>query len=128
MSALLLSVVFGVAGQLLMKYAAVYSLGAPATWKLAAGVALALLLYSVGVLNWILALRQLPLSVAYPLTSLNYIGILAGAHYFFAESISLKRVLGVSLIFCGVVLVTASWKRASAEASAGPTDPRAAQT
>lgn len=104
-AALCLSICFGVAGQLLMKSAALHTVGAVPDWTLVVVLSVALLVYSFGVVNWIVALRYLQLSIAYPLTSLSYVGILGGAHYWFGERISAERILGVLLIFIGVMLV-----------------------
>lgn len=103
--ALCLSIAFGVAGQLLMKWAALRTVGAALDWRTLAPIALALLIYSVGIVNWMYALRHTALSIAYPLTSLSYVGILAGSYYWFGEDLSVARVAGVALIFLGVLLV-----------------------
>ena len=104
-TALLASVALGVVGQLLMKLAALRSIGAPISLSGIGVLILALAIYSLGILCWMVALRGLALGVAYPVTSLSYVGILWGSWYWFAESISALRVLGVTLIFAGVLLV-----------------------
>jgi multidrug transporter EmrE-like cation transporter len=109
--ALGLSILFGVAGQLLMKWAAVRTVGVSMDWALSASIVFALGVYSLGIVCWIFALRHLSLSVAYPLTSLNYVGILAGSYYWFGERISLGRAIGVGLIFLGVLLITMYGRR-----------------
>ena len=103
--ALTLSIAFGIAGQLLLKWTAVHVLGTHWDFTSALQLGAALLIYSLGVLNWVLALRHLRLSVAYPVTSVSYIGILWGSYYWFGEDITLCRTLGVALIFFGVLLV-----------------------
>ena len=109
--AVCLSIAFGIAGQLLMKRAALLTVGAGWDLSSVAILALALLVYSSGIINWIFALRHLRLSVAYPLTSLSYVGILWGSYYWFGERISTGRVVGVALIFIGVLLVVLRWPR-----------------
>jgi multidrug transporter EmrE-like cation transporter len=104
-AALALSIALGIAGQLLMKWVALRTVDMTITWSLLGSLAMALAVYSAGIVNWMLALRRLPLSVAYQVTSINYIGILAGAHYWFGERVSAARVVGVTLIFLGVLLV-----------------------
>lgn len=101
--ALLISIVFGVCGQLLLKHAAglpVQDLSALLS-ALCAGIAV----YSLGVISWMVALRRISLTVAYPLTSLNYVGILLGAQYWFGEQLSVTRLIGVAMIFAGVMCV-----------------------
>lgn len=102
---LFVSIAFGIAGQLLMKHTMSEQTEGFFTWSFIQQLALALTIYSLGIVNWIFALRFVKLSIAYPLTSLNYVGILLGSHYFFGETIPLIRVVGVVLIFVGVLLV-----------------------
>ncbi len=102
---LLLSIVLSIAGQLLMKQTMSNVKEGLFSWAFMQQLILALTVYSLGMVNWIFALKFVKLSVAYPLTSLNYIGILLGSYYFFDEKITLMRLLGVGLIFAGVLLV-----------------------
>jgi multidrug transporter EmrE-like cation transporter len=106
-AALCLSIFFGVTGQLLMKWAALGTTANASALAFVPQVTLALAVYALGVVNWMFALRVIKLSVAYSLSSLNYIGILFGARYWFDERIDMPRIVGVSLIFLGVVLVVA---------------------
>lgn len=103
MIALLISIVFGVCGQLLLKHAAGLPLHdlPPLLLALLGGLAV----YSLGVVSWMIALRRISLTVAYPLTSLNYVGILLGAQYWFGEQLSTTRIVGVAMIFAGVMCV-----------------------
>ena len=54
---------------------------------------------------WILTLSQMPLSVAYPLLSLNFILVVWAGHRFFHESVSIQQAFGLLLIVCGVVIL-----------------------
>jgi multidrug transporter EmrE-like cation transporter len=99
------SIGFGIIGQLLMKHTMSNKAEGFFTWSFIQQLVLALTIYSLGIINWIFALRTVKLSIAYPLTSLNYVGILLGSYYFFGEKITLIRVFGVVLIFLGVLLV-----------------------
>ena len=105
------SIAFGVAGQLLMKHAALRSIVGLSLSSVSV-LALAFAVYSLGIVFWMVALRWLPLSIAYPVTSLSYVGVLWGSWYWFSESISSLRVLGVTLIFIGVTLIV--WNKSSA--------------
>jgi multidrug transporter EmrE-like cation transporter len=108
--ALCVSIAFGIAGQLLMKWAAMGTTAPVSALVVLPQLTLALGVYSFGVLNWIFALRGVSLSVAYSLSSLNYVGILLGSHYWFGEQISDLRIVGVSLIFLGVMCIVAMSK------------------
>jgi multidrug transporter EmrE-like cation transporter len=110
-AALLTSIAFGITGQLFMKYTMSSKTDSLLTETFLLHIALALTIHSLGVVSWIFALRSIKLSVAYPLTSLNYIGILFGSYYFFGERITSTRIAGVFLIFLGVLLVTVPIKR-----------------
>lgn len=104
-TALFVSIGFGIVGQLLMKHTMSNKADGFLTWSFIQQLALALTIYTLGVMNWIYALRFVKLSIAYPLTSLNYVGILLGSYYFFDETVTWIRVVGVILIFVGVLLV-----------------------
>ncbi len=104
-TALFVSIGFGIAGQLLMKHTMSDTGKGLFTLSFIQQLLIALTIYSLGIVNWIFALRSVKLSIAYPLTSLNYVGILLGSYYFFNEKITLIRVVGVVLIFSGVLLV-----------------------
>lgn len=109
-STLFASIGFGIVGQLLMKHTMSSStLGF--NWSFIQQLILALTVYSLGIVNWIFALRFVKLSIAYPLTSLNYVGILFGSYYLFDEKITPIRIAGVALIFLGVLLVAIPIKK-----------------
>jgi drug/metabolite transporter (DMT)-like permease len=106
--ALALSIGFGAAGQLLMKWAATTALVAPLGWWGLLEVGVAVGVYCLGIANWVFALRTVSLSLAYPLSSLTYVGVLAGSHMLLGEEIGPLRLAGVALIFTGVLLVVLS--------------------
>lgn len=110
-SALATSIVFGIAGQLLMKSTMIGKFEGFLAESFWLRLVLALSVYSFGVANWIVALRSVKLSIAYPLTSLNYIGILLGSYYLFGEIITFSRIMGVLAIFFGVLLVAIPFKK-----------------
>jgi multidrug transporter EmrE-like cation transporter len=107
---LFVSIGFGIVGQLLMKHTMSNKLDGFFTWQFIQQLVLALTIYSLGIVNWIFALRVVKLSIAYPLTSLNYVGILLGSYYFFDERVTWIRVVGVVMIFLGVLLVAIPFK------------------
>jgi multidrug transporter EmrE-like cation transporter len=108
---LLASILFGIAGQLLMKKAMSYSDGSLISWSFGLQLAIALSVYTIGVMNWIVALKSVELSIAYPLTSLNYVGILLGSYYYFEEEITSNRIVGVILVFAGILFVVLGGKK-----------------
>lgn len=108
---LFISILFSISGQLLMKHTMSHTNEGLFTWVFIQQLTLAVSVYCLGIVNWILALRSVKLSIAYPLTSLNYVGILFGSHYFFNEVITLTRIAGVITIFMGVLLVVIPLKK-----------------
>ena len=56
-------------------------------------------------LQWMLILRGTRLATAFPMTALTFIGVLAGAWWFFGENASIVQCAGVLLIVVGVTLL-----------------------
>jgi drug/metabolite transporter (DMT)-like permease len=70
---------------------------------IAAGVAL----YVVEILCWLGALHDVPLSIAFPALSLNYVVVVLGAHWLLGERVDRRSALAIGLIVAGVTLVVA---------------------
>src|SRR5262245_60178840 len=58
--------------------------------------------YLVSFVNWIQALRAIPLSIAYPVTSGAHVLIPIGSWIFLGEHVSLIRWVGILLIVTGI--------------------------
>lgn len=69
---------------------------------------LGLIFISVGLMIWLTALAQSPLSIAFPIDSMQYILTLIAAHIFLGEKINFHKVMGTLLIVGGIVLVAVS--------------------
>lgn len=67
-----------------------------------------LALYVVGSLLWMAAIAQKDVSFLYPLTSVNYVLVVAGSALVFHEVISARRWMGVAFIVTGVLLLSRS--------------------
>src|SRR5687767_15825849 len=109
------STVFGICGQLMLKHG-MSRMGGAATvggslirnivtspWVIGG-----LVVYGLGVINWLLALSHLELSYAYPFASLSYIGIIVGSYFIFKVRITLLRVAGIAVIIIGVLVASLS--------------------
>lgn len=72
------------------------------------GIALGLLLYGLSFVLWLVVLSRLEVSLAYPLLSIGYIIMPFVSYLFLGETLSLSRVLGISVIIVGVFLVSRS--------------------
>jgi drug/metabolite transporter (DMT)-like permease len=66
-----------------------------------AGIAL----YVIATVIWIYLLKQMPLSMLYPIQSLAYIAAIFVAIFVFHEHVSVTRWVGVGVILAGVALV-----------------------
>lgn len=69
-------------------------------WLIASVVAL-----GSGMLLWIYLLQRLPLSMAYPMLSINLVLVLIGSRLFFHEQISYHNWLGAGAIIIGALLL-----------------------
>lgn len=58
------------------------------------------------ILIWFLALAQADLSFVYPISSIQYVFILVGAHFFVGEKIDAHKVLGTALVIAGIVIIS----------------------
>jgi small multidrug resistance pump len=64
-------------------------------------------LYFISAVLYILALKKIDLSVAYPTISISYIFIIVLSHFIFGETLTTYKILGSVLIVLGVSLI---WK------------------
>jgi undecaprenyl phosphate-alpha-L-ara4N flippase subunit ArnE len=80
-------------------------------WQTLVGLALnvqlilALAIYGVATLLWVLLLREVPLSRAYPLTALGMVIVPAIGLFFFRESFSPSLLLGGALMIAGAYII-----------------------
>ncbi len=110
----LTSIALSAAGQLLLKHglnqvqpavsAPAFLVAALTNLRVVAGLAA----YGVSLLFWLLALRQHPLSLMYPLVSLSYVAVAVGSVLFLGETLSPARIGGLAVIILGVVMVARS--------------------
>ena len=108
---ILISVSIGAIGQIAFKYGAMdleknpgITLLDKLKWPLVVG----LFLYGVSTILWILALRKVDLSYAYPMVSLGYAFVFIASYFFFHEPISWLRMGGLVFILTGIVMVAKS--------------------
>ena len=121
---LLLSVLAGAIGQLTLK-AAVDRMGEMSlSFQMLLGLAtnpvfiLAMGIYFVSAVLWLLSLLKADLSFAYPFLSLTYIAVLFGGAFFFHESISWLRLVGCAVIIIGLLIIARGETNLAAEAKA----------
>ncbi|MCX7360903.1 MAG: EamA family transporter [Alphaproteobacteria bacterium] len=101
--ALAVGILAGIGGQILLKAGAdapdfVSQLMRPSTL-------LGLALYGSAAFLYIIALRKIPVSVAFPSVSLSYAIVAVAGHFLFGEPFGLKQIAGILLIVGGVALI-----------------------
>ena len=101
--ALGISILAGIGGQILLKAGA----DAPdfISQVMRPSTLCGLALYGAAAFLYILALRKIPMSVAFPSVSVSYVLVAILGHFMFGEQFSLKQIGGLALIVSGVVLI-----------------------
>jgi small multidrug resistance pump len=100
---LLTGILLGVGGQLLLKAGAT---GESLLGQFLAPPSIAgLMLYFVAAVCYMVALRKIPVSVAFPSVSLSYVLVVGAAYWLDDEPLGWSKVAGVALICGGVFLV-----------------------
>jgi len=76
------------------------------TWRslLSTSMVLALALYGATTILWVFVLRQLPLSVAYPIYALSFLFVPVLAHLTIGEPLTARTLLGGAIIIAGIVI------------------------
>ncbi len=64
----------------------------------------------IGGVSWMAALSKFPVSYAFPFVSLAFVGVLVFDNILFNESITVVKVLGMSLIVSGLVISSSQLK------------------
>ncbi len=116
-SLLLMSVIASVTGQLFLKIGASklekvnMANAANQIWGILSipELLIGLACYGLGAIAYILLLTRVKLSVAAPSASLVYVFSVLLGYFIFKESIPSVRLLGLSFIVCGVILVV--WQK-----------------
>jgi multidrug transporter EmrE-like cation transporter len=108
---MLISVGLGAVGQIAFKYGAIElekNPGITLLDKLKAPIVLGLILYGVSTIIYLMVLRRMNLSVAYPMISLGYVLVFIASYFLFHEPMSYLRVAGMVCIILGIMMVTRS--------------------
>lgn len=108
MSALLgvfLASLLSSAGQLCQKQAVIVTPGAHRRRHIILWLLLALMCLGLALLLWLVVLQQLPVSMAYPMLSLNFVWITLAARWIWHEPVSPRHAIGIVFIVLGVMLL-----------------------
>lgn len=69
-------------------------------------VALGIAIYVVEFVFWFAALSRAPLSFAFPIAALSYVGVVLASRWILREDVPPRRWLGIAAIVIGVALVS----------------------
>lgn len=78
---------------------------------LSVDIFLCLFFYAVGTTTYILLLRKVPISTAYPLFSCTFVLVILVGRFFFNEHISLLKLIGIFVVLIGITLITVGSNR-----------------
>ncbi|MDX2289888.1 MAG: transporter [Hyphomicrobiaceae bacterium] len=93
--------------QILLKLAAVKSNEAPFPWGLLNWqLILALAIYGVATIVWVMVLRVTPLSLAYPFAALGFVIVPAFAAFLFGEPLTTPYLVGAAMIVGGIIVIS----------------------
>lgn len=105
------SVFLGALGQICMKWGIEHprplfkfltqALGSYGSWQVLVGLSL----YALSAVTWLMALRRVELSIAYPMVATGYVIVVIASYFLFHEAISPQRWLGLGLVTVGVILL-----------------------
>src|SRR5262245_52697347 len=108
---ILVSVALSAGAQVALKFGVLSSTGQPGgslgplTVLLSPGVFIGLALYGVGTLVWLMALREVQLSQAYPFVGLGFVLTTLAGWWLFGDALSPQRLLGIAMVVGGIVIV-----------------------
>ena len=68
----------------------------------------AMICYALSILLWMAVLSKVEVSFAYPFLSIGYVVAAVVGDYFFGESLSVIRIVGIVIICIGVYLISRS--------------------
>ena len=78
-------------------------------------ILLGLVLYAIGAVLMIIAFKAGEVTFLYPIVATSYIWVALMSSYFFSDAINYLKILGIALIFFGVVAVSMGSKKGSIE-------------
>jgi small multidrug resistance pump len=104
-AALVVAILIGAGGQLLLKTGALRGGAGFETQLLSPFTLGGLALYGVAALLYIVAIRRLPLTLAFPSVASSYILVAVAAHYLWREHFGWAQFAGILLIGIGIFVL-----------------------
>jgi len=71
-------------------------------------IIIGLICYVISIVTWVIALSKVDVSTAYPMLSMGYVVVILLAWLYLGENISLIKVVAMSIIIVGVILISKS--------------------
>ncbi|MCI1899945.1 MAG: 4-amino-4-deoxy-L-arabinose-phosphoundecaprenol flippase subunit ArnE [Enterobacter sp.] len=105
---LVLASVLSCLGQLCQKQATRPARNGRRRLHVAFWLGLALLALGSGMVLWLMVLQRVPVGIAYPMLSLNFVWVTLAAKAFWGERVARHHWLGVGFIMIGIVLLGGS--------------------
>lgn len=65
-----------------------------------------LFFYGISFLLWLVVISKIKLSIAYPLTSLNFVLVVIASYFLYGERLSLLQYISIVLIIIGIITLT----------------------
>ncbi|MGP3590618.1 4-amino-4-deoxy-L-arabinose-phosphoundecaprenol flippase subunit ArnE [Vagococcus sp. WN89Y] len=105
---LVLASLLSCAGQLCQKQATRPAVSGRRGAHLGLWLGLALVSLGAGMALWLLVLQRIPVGVAYPMLSLNFVWVTLAARFIWRERVNARHALGVALIILGIFVLGSS--------------------
>ncbi|ARO63392.1 Uncharacterized protein B5E39_0878 [Bacillus cereus] len=107
---IILSVGMGVVGQILLKFGAMKSQSAAVGIMNFINVPnfFGLAFYGLSALLWMIVLRKVDLSYAYPMVSFGYVFVIIASALLFGETINFMKIAGMVCIVAGILFIAKS--------------------
>jgi multidrug transporter EmrE-like cation transporter len=103
-AALLAGILLGVMGQILLKTGAVRSADMVAQF-LSPFTIFGFGIYALAAVCYVIAIKKIPISLAFPTVSLSYVAVAVVAHLVWDEPLGAAQLAGMALISCGILLL-----------------------
>ena len=103
-AALVISILLGVAGQILLKTGAMRASDMVAQF-LDVFTLLGFATYTLAAIFYIMAIKKIPISLAFPTVSVSYIAVALAAHLLWGEPLGVAQLGGIALIAGGILLL-----------------------
>jgi small multidrug resistance pump len=107
-SALAAAILIGVVGQLLLKTGAERTADGVLAQFLDPFTLGGLAAYGLGAIFYILAIKRIPVSIAFPSVSLSYVLVAIAAHLLWQEALGWQQFAGIGLIAAGILVLHVS--------------------